>query len=253
VVSSPGFIREHFEKLNAPLPTTILIENKVSVNEKLPPRETTALPDGPPWRIGWFGVIRCKRSLDMLVEASRRNPGLLEVVIAGRVARDVVGDLSKDLPEGIGVKYIGTFADEAELGQLYRSTHFAWLVDFYEAGANSDWLLPNRLYRSAYYGTVPIALSGVESGRWLEKYGAGLRLNCVSPESIASTLSRFSAADYLDAKVKLEAIPTSSLVAGRADCFELVRRLAAPEAAPRPACADLHNLDRLPSSAAPGV
>jgi len=253
LVSSPGFIREHFAKLGGPLPTTILIENKVWVNEKLSPRGATLLPAGPPWRIGWFGIIRCKRSLDMLVEVARRNPGLLEIVIAGRPASDVVGDLSSALPEGSGVKYLGTFADEAELARLYRSTHFSWLVDFYEAGANSDWLLPNRLYRSAYYGSVPIALTGVETGRWLEKYGAGLRLERVSAEKIAATLSQFSAADYLRAKAKLEAIPTSSLVYTGAECSELVRRLAAPEAASFPACADIHTLDPLPPSAAAGV
>jgi hypothetical protein len=253
MVSSPAFIREHFEKLGAPLPTTILVENKVWVNEKLAPRGATALAAGPPWRIGWFGIIRCKRSLDILVDAARRNPGLLEVVIAGRPAIDVVGDLASALPEGSAVRYIGTFADEAELARLYRSTHFSWLVDFYEAGANSDWLLPNRLYRAAYYGSVPIALSGVETGRWLEKYGAGLRLEQVSAEAIAATLSQLSAADYLQAQAKLEAIPTSSLVYAEAECLDLVRRLTAPEAAPIPDCADIATLDPLPPSVTAGV
>lgn len=250
MVSSPGFIREYFAKLGAPLPTTIVVENKVGVNEKLPPREAPSLPAGPPWRIGWFGIIRCKRSLEMLIEACRQNPGLLEVVIAGRPARDIVGDLSRELPESGGVKYVGTFADETELAQLYRSTHFAWLVDFYEAGANSDWLLPNRLYRSVYYGAVPIALSGVENGRWLEKYRAGLRLDRVSAESIAAMLARLSTADYLRAKAELELIPTSAIVSEEAECFDLVRRLAMPEAAPFAAS---HNLERLTPGATADV
>ena len=126
-------------------------------------------------------------------------------------------------------------------------------MDFYEAGANSDWLLPNRLYRSVYYGTIPIALAAVENGRWLQNYEAGLRLEHVSADSIAAKLSQFSAADYQQAKAKLEAIPTSGLVAGRADCIDLVRRLTAPEAEPFAACTDIHKLDRLPPSATAGV
>ena len=39
--------------------------------------------------------------------------------------------------------------------------HFTWAIDFYEAGANSDWLLPNRLYEGGAHGAVPIALAGV--------------------------------------------------------------------------------------------
>src|SRR3712207_8090815 len=45
---------------------------------------------------------------------------------------------------GLGIRYVGTFRDEAHLAEMYRSVHFAWSMDFYEAGANSDWLLPNR-------------------------------------------------------------------------------------------------------------
>jgi glycosyltransferase involved in cell wall biosynthesis len=253
MVSSPGFVREHFAKLGGPTPPTILVENKVGVNEDVPPREAAALPAGPPWRIGWFGVIRCKRSLEMLIEAARRAPGLFEVVIAGRPATDVVGDLATELPEGSGVKYVGSFADEAELAQLYRSCHFAWLMDFYEAGANSDWLLPNRLYRAVYYGAAPIALAGVETGRWLAAHGAGLRMDSVSADAIVSTLSQFSAADYRAAKARLEAIPTEALVNGREDCFDLVARLAGTKAAASEARAEVHELEPLQPRAAAGA
>lgn len=225
MVSSPGFVREYFGRLGARCPKTILIENKVGVNEDVPPRQATALPPGPPWRIGWFGVIRCRRSLDILVEAARRNPGLLEVVIAGRAAADVVGDLSKELTGVPGVQYVGAFADEAELARLYRSVHFAWLVDFYEAGANSDWLLPNRLYRSVYYGAVPIALAHVETGRWLRAKDAGLLLDQASADTVAAAMSQLGDADYLTARTRLDGIPTEALVNGREDCVFLVESL----------------------------
>lgn len=228
MVSSPGFVREYFAKLAPSLPPTILVENKVGVNEKVPPRDAAALPAGPPWRIGWFGVIRCKRSLEMLIEAARRNPGLFEVVIAGRAAKDVVGDLARDLPEGLGIQYVGPFADEADLARLYRSVHFAWLPDFYESGANSDWLLPNRLYRSIYYGATPIALRGVETGRWLQARGVGLMLDEATPDSVAALLGGLSERDYLAAKARLEEIPTEALVNGPDDCVDLVAQLVSP-------------------------
>jgi glycosyltransferase involved in cell wall biosynthesis len=251
MVSSPGFLREHFAKLGSTPTSSILVENKVGVNDEIPPRESAVPSPGPPWRIGWFGIIRCRRSLDVLIEAATRNPGLMEIVIAGRVAKDVVGDIAAEIPAGIGVSYLGPFADEAQLAQFYRSAHFAWLADFYEAGANSDWLLPNRLYRSAYYGAVPIALSHVETGRWLEGYGAGLRLDAISAGSLAEALARLSEADYLAEKARLEAIPTAALVAGRDDCVELVARLAGSRAAARGDEPDA--LDRLKPSFASGV
>jgi len=227
MVSSPGFVREYFAKIAPALPPVVLVENKVGVNETVPAREAAAIPPAPPWRIGWFGVIRCRRSLDMLLEAARRHPGLFEVIIAGRPAKDVVGDLANELPKGCGVTYVGSFADEAALAQLNRSVHFAWLVDFYESGANSDWLLPNRLYRSVYYGAVPIALGGVETGRWLAAHDAGLLLDSATPDSIADLLKSVTAEDYAEARAALEHIPTSALVNRRQDCVGLVEQLAA--------------------------
>jgi succinoglycan biosynthesis protein ExoL len=228
MVSSPGFAREYFATVARDLPPVVLVENKVGVTDAVPAREQAAIPPGPPWRIGWFGVIRCRRSLELLIEAARRHPGLLEVVIAGRPATDVVGDLARELPEGCGVRFVGPFADEAALAALNRSVHFAWLVDFYEAGANSDWLLPNRLYRSVYYGAVPIALKRVETGRWLEARGAGLLLDEASANSVAGLLAGLTPADYLATKASLERIPSSALVSRRQDCTALVEQLAAP-------------------------
>jgi succinoglycan biosynthesis protein ExoL len=172
-------------------------------------------------------VIRCRRSLDLLLEAARRHPGLFEVVIAGRPATSVVGDLARELPEGCGVKFLGPFADETALAELNRSVHFAWLVDFYEAGANSDWLLPNRLYRSIYYGAVPIALKRVETGRWLSARRAGLLLDEASPQTVAELLARLTPTDYLSAKASLERISTSALVSRHQDCWALVEQFAA--------------------------
>jgi succinoglycan biosynthesis protein ExoL len=159
------------------------------------------------------------------------------VVIAGRPATSVVGDLTRELSKECGVKFVGPFADEAALAKLNRSVHFAWLVDFYEAGANSDWLLPNRLYRSIYYGAVPIALKRVETGRWLNARGAGLLLDEASPDTLAGLFAGFTPADYLSAKASLERISTSALVSRRQDCTVLVEQLAAPRARQGEVCA----------------
>ena len=44
-----------------------------------------------PWRIGWFGAIRCRRSLLCLAEIARQHPGLVEVDIRGRIT-EAMGD-----------------------------------------------------------------------------------------------------------------------------------------------------------------
>jgi succinoglycan biosynthesis protein ExoL len=36
--------------------------------------------------------------------------------------------------------------------RLYGDVHFAWAIDWFEAGANSAWLLPNRIYEGGRHG-----------------------------------------------------------------------------------------------------
>jgi hypothetical protein len=229
VTSSPGFLREYFERTYPRLPRTVVVENKVFpvVEER---NARSALPPGPPWRIGWFGVIRCRRSLEILAEVARRAPGLIEVVVAGRPAAKVFGDVDAAFAGIPGVRYIGGFADEAELARLFGSVHFAWAMDFYEAGANSDWLLPNRLYRAAYYGAVPIGLTTVETGRWLARHAAGLRLDQASPEALIAGLQAMTPARFEALQRNLDRIPTAELVTEAEECRAFVRSLLQPEA-----------------------
>jgi succinoglycan biosynthesis protein ExoL len=227
VTSSPGFLREYFERVHPRLPRTILVENKVFATGEGRPA-SPALPPGPPWRIGWFGVIRCRRSLDILAEVARRAPGLIEVVVAGRPAPGVfegAGDLA-GIP---GLRYVGEYSREAEAARLFSSVHFTWTLDFYEAGANSEWLLPNRLYRSIYYGSVPIGLSTVETGRWLARHEVGLCLDQAEPGTLIASLQAMTPARFARLQQGLGRIPTSSLVTETEECRALVQALARPE------------------------
>jgi succinoglycan biosynthesis protein ExoL len=230
VTSSPGFLREYFARSYPSLPRTMVVENKVFpvLTEGRPDKGT--LPPGPPWRIGWFGVVRCRRSLEILAEVARRAPGLIEVIVAGRPAKAVFGDIDAAFSGIPGIRYIGGFADEAELARLFASVHFAWAMDFYEAGANSDWLLPNRLYRAAFYGAVPLGLSTVETGRWLAGHGAGLLLDRAEPEALIASLQAMTPERFVGLQRNLDHIPTVELVTEAAECRALVQALARPEA-----------------------
>jgi succinoglycan biosynthesis protein ExoL len=228
MVSSPGFVREYFAKQIDRLPKVILVENKVAADADLIARiPDNGLASRPPWRIGWFGVIRCRRSLELLRGLVRRNPGLVEVVIAGRAAVDQVGDLAVDLANEPGMHFHGRFADEAELASLFRGCHYAWVMDFYQSGANSDWLLPNRLYRACWYGAVPIVDGRVETGRWTADHAAGVVLDDVTDARLDALVQGLTPADYDAAKAALSAIPTAALISDDSDCRDLVAQLEA--------------------------
>jgi len=225
VVSSPAFIGEYFELLQNLATPYILVENKV-FGAAPPPRSTPAARSaGPPWRIGWFGVIRCARSLKILSDLAARNPDRVQVIIRGRPARQEFEDFDGQVNALPNLRFEGPYTP-AELAAIYGEVDFTWALDFFEEGGNSGMLLANRLYEGALFGSVSLALAGVETGRWVEAHRAGVTLS--NPLADSEALIRGLTADaYGGLAADVAAIPTDDLFAGPEACRSLVRRLAA--------------------------
>ena len=141
IVSSPAFLTNHFARYRPALPPQLLLENKVlaedvpsGVLEQIAQRRAAGPVPGPPWRIGWFGVIRCSRSLQLLANLVRLLPGVVEVVIRGRPRRNVIPDFDRVAATTPGLSFLGEYDRHTELAAIYGDVHFAWAADFYEAG-----------------------------------------------------------------------------------------------------------------------
>jgi hypothetical protein len=226
IVSSPAFLANYFEPLQGVGRSlaidTLLVENKVLELDAAPPRKP-ARPAGPPWRIGWMGAIRCARSLDILTDLAARRPDLVEVRIHGRPAYTEFADFDVQVAAAPGVSFEGPYT-AADLPRIYGDVHFSWAIDYMEAGLNSAWLLPNRIYESGRYGATPIALAGVETGRWLAQRGFGLRI--ADPSELEGALERLTPEGYGQLRAQLEAVPLDALRADAADCRRLVDAIA---------------------------
>ncbi len=231
ITSSPAFVVNHFAR-HATAPPTLLLENKVMAVD-MPPALLTRIaaarldgpPPGAPWRIGWFGMIRCERSLKLLARLVSLLPGLVEVVVAGRPRLDVVPEFDALIDRTPGMTFVGEYDRHRNLPELYGKVHFAWTADFFEAGQNSDWLLPNRLYEGALYGAVPLAASWVETGRWLRERQCGVLFDAGSDEQLAQELAayfrRLDVDTYRLARCKLARVPLSDLLDDTASCGRL--------------------------------
>ena len=232
MVSSPEFVYAHFARWHAALPPVTLIENKVLLFELDHPSAPAQLrlagrPAGPPWRIGWYGMIRCARSLRLLASLAAARPGFVEVVIRGRVATSVLPDFDRVVAASPGLSFGGPYDRRHDLPRLYGDVHFAWAVDFYEAGGNSDWLLPNRLYEAGLFGTVPIAMGGVATGAWLARRGAGALLGDDPGQALEALFRRLDILQYSTLSHAITDLPESEFRYTAADCNNLFQGLIA--------------------------
>jgi hypothetical protein len=230
MVSSQRFIEKYFAPVHRALPRVELVENKVlelelSDTGGYAAQRAMARPQAPPWRIGWYGIVRCRRSLQLLAGLARSLPGLVEVSIRGRVARNVQPEFDDLVAATPGLSFDGPYNRATDLAELYTAPHFFWAMDFYEAGGNSDWLLPNRLYEGGLYGAVPLALRSVETGRWLAAHGAGILLDEELEVSLRSFFQALDSDGFKAAQQAMAAIPVGAFLHDRADCASLATRL----------------------------
>ncbi len=230
ITSSPGFIEAYFSRYATPVR---LLENKVydpqgkiAAKKAWPPR-----PAGPPWKIGWSGVIRCRKSLMILADLARRSNGRIEVVIRGKPALDQIPDFHDVVSRTPGMSFGGAYKSPDDLPAIYRDVHFVWAVDFYEEGGNSALLLPNRLYEGGLFDAVPIALKTVFTGRFLERLQVGVTLAEPLRESLPRFFDTLTADGYRVLEKRAAQTPRAQWRHDKRDCLSLVDYLAS---LPRP-------------------
>ena len=179
----------------------------------------------PPWRIGWFGALRCSRSLQLLGDFSRRAGGRFETVLRGRPALSEFADFHAAVDAAPSLSFEGPYRNPEDVEAIYREVHFSWVIDFFEEGLNSSWLLPNRLYEGCRHGAIPIAMEGTETARFLQRHGIGLLLPEPSEAALAALLGSMSAASFVEQRKRIAAKPDRVWSSGREDCRALVARL----------------------------
>jgi len=225
VTSSPAFIANYFEpfgQIGAPVE---LIENKYFETTPVVAAHFEDGPAPPPWRIGWFGALRCRRSLELLANFTRRQAGRFEVVLRGRPALSEFADFHGYVAAEPWLSFQGAYRNPEDMAAIYREVHFSWAIDFFEAGQNSEWLLPNRLYEGCRFGAVPISMADTETGRFLKQQDIGVRLSEASPEGIEALLSGMDQDRYRGLKSRVLARNPRTWSYDRSDCAAFVDKL----------------------------
>lgn len=191
VTSSPGFVRAYFEGIQDYGGPVALIENKLWFGDHPIPRPRTPRqrPADAPLVIGSVGSIRCAPSLSILAETARRMGQDVHVAFHGNVHRHAVPEFDQVIAAHPNMSYHGPYRYPDDLQAIYAGCDLVWSQDLWQAGANSDWLLPNRIYEASWFGCPSIAVAGTETARRVADRGLGFVIAAPSADALVRRLA----------------------------------------------------------------
>lgn len=225
ITSSPAFIREYFKKLSSVACEPFLIENKVYQTHE-EPRPHTQHPATTPWKIGWFGAIRCRKSLDILTNLVKQMDGKVEVIIRGKPAYDQFDDFHQQISGINGLRFEGPYKNPEDLEKIYSEVHFTWAIDMFEEGLNSSWLLPNRIYEGGLYASVPLAQEHVETGVHLKRLNTGYLLQNPLLPALTDFFKSLTDQQYQSLYQNALNVPLNAFVMTQEDSLHLIQKLS---------------------------
>jgi succinoglycan biosynthesis protein ExoL len=227
VVSSPDYDNHYFARVHGTHPPRLLVENKALEGEIAQPTGRGARSPGPPWRIGWFGALRCRESLHFLAELTEALGGLVEVDVRGTPSRQVMPEFDDVMAGASHMRFHGRYDRSRDLEEIYSQVHFAWSIDRFEQGMNSDLALSNRLYEAVACGAVVIAEAKVAMGRWLAARGTGVLTEDPVLPHLMAFFRELDAATYKALADAAASVSASAFIATEAECRAVVEALAA--------------------------
>ena len=177
VVSSPAFLTQHFEKHYPGRFTASLLENRMSEGDGFAPRPTERTKDYThPLKLGWFGNLRCNRSFKVLMGVADQFGPDVQIILRGRPSLNEIPGFEAAIDQRDNVVFHGRYKAPEDLVTIYEEVDTVWSGDYMEAGFNSVWLLPNRLYEGGYFAVPPIAPDGTQTAEWIKARKTGFTI-----------------------------------------------------------------------------
>ena len=176
VVPSPGFVEGYLKPLQGYHGRTCLLENRIQLDE-IRPHGSGALPSAAErwretkdrWVIGWFGTLRCRKSMRLLEQIAERLGDRVLIYTRGyptETGIDAYMEIVNRYPNWI---YDGPYTMPDDLKDLYGRVHFVWCFDFLDeggvAGAHSASSLAPSSDASAQFDDVDVRTQKYLGGR----------------------------------------------------------------------------------------
>lgn len=199
VCMSPGFVTGYLEPVQNYSGPHYILENKLQPHGmSTEPTEAGAVwkTVRDKWVIGWFGTLRCPKSMKILEGVAEALGDRVEIYTRGYPTETGLEAYMEIVNRHPNWTYEGEYTIPQDLQQMYGRVHFSWCLDFLDEAGNSPLLLACRMYQGGYFGAVPLVVKGWEMDRWLREKRVGFAISEPYAESIVELLTSLDWTGY---------------------------------------------------------
>jgi len=219
VATAPRYVDIYYRQwLNASVPA-LVIENKLEASfaeeavlaETAMPLIGRPLADRP-LRIGYFGLLRCDWSWQILEALAVTRPQDVEIVLAGYPMNP--GNLPEQVEQHDNMKYLGQYRSPRDLPSLYNSVDLVWAC-YRPIGPNdwnSRWARPNRFYESCLFKKPIVSRYGCSDSMEVDRYNIGLTIVDEDVKAATDTLCNIKTEDLVTWTKNISKVPREDYI-----------------------------------------
>lgn len=209
LVSSRHYMEEYVASYVRKLPMRWLeIENKVNADEIRPIEFSSQeyRDQDNQIVIGYFGILRCERSLQILIAATEKAAGSLKVIVSGEYLG--LQHMAEKVSAAPWIDFQGSYSNPEDLPGIYGRCDVVWACYPYEVGAgNQEWAKTNRFYEAGYFGKPAIASKGTRDAEFISAAGNGEVVDLADVDGTVARLISLGFEDLNRWQSALAAVP----------------------------------------------
>lgn len=193
VVTSKAYEDEYFRGVQgAEKMYYVLLENKVDSSVMSTLTSEVLDERNEPVRIGYFGLLRCRKTM-LLLQALALDPsGRYLIYLRGKPMG--IEDFDEIIASTRNMNYDGEYVYPNETRSIYSQVDFV-IIAHVHSDVNTRWARVNRFYESGFFGNPMIAQVDSQDGIEVEEMDLGICIDLEDTEKSREQIINISDSD----------------------------------------------------------
>ena len=210
IITSPAFYTEYYYKIQRIKSIKYhVLENKLDsdIMSAVQPQEIDE-KNNEVFTIGYFGVLRCARTLEILKILAEKGQGKIKIYLRG-----LPGIRTKKAYSALvatkGVANEGMYVVPDDLFKMYNAVDMVWACYPYQGEEISNWCWAKtiRFYEACYFNRPVFVQAGTEDCKTVKQHDIGVCLELGNIEKTVNYILSLSGDEISNWKRNMDKVP----------------------------------------------